>query len=1023
MNCLSLNVRGVGETHKVNWVRRLKERYNTPFVGLQETQLIDPECINVKGCWGPGSFEHAATPATGRSGGMLCIWDPNVYKVSKVIKSRHFLITIGCWVGIPGDVILANVYGPHVITEKKQLWVDLLAKINSQSGAWVVFGDFNTVRFSEERYNSQFCQYSARDFNSFIVDAGLKDVRMGGHHFTYFCQREFKLSKLDRFLISQSLVNKLPGISSIALPREISDHCPILLFSSVIKCERSPFRFFNSWIHREGFDLVVRNAWENFRGYGTPGRYLLAKLKSLKGEIRKWRSSDHPKEVLELQKLKTDLQKFDQEAEQKTLSSNDLSRRRFCMQRIGELEKMAALDIKQKARVKWLVDGDENTRFFHGFVNNKIQKNRIYGLNINGEWIADGELIKEELFGFFCNKFKEQWVNRPKLLNSNIRKISSLDSSFLESPFTMEEVKSAVWNCGSDKSPGPDGFTFLFLKKHWDLVKNDFFGVMKHFENFSNIEIGCNSSFITLIPKIRDPLKPSDFRPISLIGCIYKVISKTLANRLKAVIGKVIDEVQSAFVEGRHILEGPLIVNELCSWAKKEKKEMLLFKVDFEKAFDSVNWMYLDSVLMQMGFGTRWRSWISGCLRSARASVLVNGSPSKEFTMERGVRQGDPLSPFLFIIAMEGLNAVMRSACSSNVFTGIKIPRSDTYISHLFYAYDALFIGDWSISNIKNLARILRCFHIASGLKVNFTKSRIFGIGVDPTIVERWTAPLGCEHATLPFIYLGVPIGANMRLKKNWKPVVDRFREKLSKWKAKTLSFGGRLTLIKAVLGSLPTYYFSLFLAPNCVLDLLEKIRRNFLWGGSDEKRKISWISWDRIVDEKENGGLGVGSLKAFNRALLTKWWWRYRTDTPLLWVQVIQGIHNLHRKPANCLAKKSITGTWHSIASLETDLENYGVNLDDIFHKQVKDGNNTFFWWDKWIGDAPLKCLFPELYKLEKKKGCKVSDRLSISGPVWNWISEPINGVHNIELSNITTLLLTHSYASGADVWMCPLS
>lgn len=391
--------------------------------------------------------------------------------------------------------------------------------------------------------------------------------------------------------------------------------------------------------------------------------------------------------------------------------------------------------------------------------------------------------------------------------------------------------------------------------------------------------------------------------------------------------------------------------------------------------------------------------------------------------MERGVRQGDPLSPFLFIIAMEGLNAVMRSACSSNVFTGIKIPRSDTYISHLFYADDALFIGDWSISNIKNLARILRCFHIASGLKVNFTKSRIFGIGVDPTIVERWTAPLGCKHATLPFIYLGVPIGANMRLKKNWKPVVDRFREKLSKWKAKTLSFGGRLTLIKAVLGSLPTYYFSLFLAPNCVLDLLEKIRRNFLWGGSDEKRKISWISWDRIVDEKENGGLGVGSLKAFNRALLTKWWWRYRTDTPLLWVQVIQGIHNLHRKPANCLAKKSITGTWHSIASLETDLENYGVNLDDIFHKQVKDGNNTFFWWDKWIGDAPLKCLFPELYKLEKKKGCKVSDRLSISGPVWNWISKPINGVHDIELSNITTLLLTHSYASGADVWMCPLS
>lgn len=260
-------------------------------------------------------------------------------------------------------------------------------------------------------------------------------------------------------------------------------------------------------------------------------------------------------------------------------------------------------------------------------------------------------------------------------------------------------------------------------------------------------------------------------------------------------------------------------------------------------------------------------------------------------------------------------------------------------------------------------------------------------------------------------------------LKKNWNPIVDRFQAKLSKWKAKSLSFGGRLTLIKAVLGSLPTYYFSLFLAPNCVLDLLEKIRRRFLWGGCDEKRKINWVPWDKVIAEKEIGGLGVGSLKAFNRALLIKWWWRFRTEKSLLWIRVIQGIHNLYRKPANRLAKNTITGTWYNIASMETEVKQYGVEIDEIFVKCVRDGANTFFWWDKWIGDATLKSIFPDLYRLEKKKGCKISDRLLPHGPVWDWSANPIYAGFGVELNNLTTLLNQHVCVPGDDKWCCPIS
>ncbi|KAI3720995.1 hypothetical protein L2E82_31996 [Cichorium intybus] len=401
----------------------------------------------------------------------------------------------------------------------------------------------------------------------------------------------------------------------------------------------------------------------------------------------------------------------------------------------------------------------------------------------------------------------------------------------------------------------------------------------------------------------------SDYRPISLIGCIYKILAKALAVRLKSVIGEVIGEVQSAYVAGRNILDGPLMINEIHSWLKKSKRKALMFKVDFDKAFDSINWGYLESVLSQMGFGAKWRSWINGCLRSSRASVLVNGSPTQEFDISRGVRQGDPLSPFLFIIAMEGLNVAISSACEKGIYKGLSIPNGGPTISHLFYADDAIFVGEWSQQNIKNLARILRCFHATSGLKVNFAKSKVYGVGVNCGEIDRFAASLGCTAGTFPFMYLGVPVGANMGLKRNWKPIIDRFSSKLSSWKAKTLSLGGRVTLAKAVLGNLPTYYFSLFKAPEGILEELEKKRRRFIWGGNEDKRKICWVSWKKVIGDKSKNGLGLGSLRALNLSLLVKWWWRLRRNPQDLWNRTITGIHNLARKPAHCLSNKSISG------------------------------------------------------------------------------------------------------------------
>lgn len=178
-------------------------------------------------------------------------------------------------------------------------------------------------------------------------------------------------------------------------------------------------------------------------------------------------------------------------------------------------------------------------------------------------------------------------------------------------------------------------------------------------------------------------------------------------------------------------------------------------------------------------------------------------------------------------------------------------------------------LGERSRSNLKNLARILRCFHATSGLKVNFYKSKVYGVGISDRELACSARVLGCDAGSFRFTYLGVPVRANMNRLKNWKPIIDRVHARLSRWKASSLSIGGRLTLVKTVLGSLPLYFFSIFKAPCNVINSLEKNRRRFFWGGNDEKKKIHWVAWSKLLAHKENGGLGVGSLRALNIALL----------------------------------------------------------------------------------------------------------------------------------------------------------
>ncbi|GJW12416.1 hypothetical protein Tco_1578243 [Tanacetum coccineum] len=197
------------------------------------------------------------------------------------------------------------------------------------------------------------------------------------------------------------------------------------------------------------------------------------------------------------------------------------------------------------------------------------------------------------------------------------------------------------------------------------------------------------------------------------------------------------------------------------------------------------------SMLCQMGFGFKWRNWIAACRSSASISIMINGPPSNEFKMERGLCQGDPLSPFLFLVVVEALQSTILESCNK---------------------------GEWSRLNANTLLYVLKWFGLASGLKVNISKNRLMGIGVSDADIAMFASLLGYTHGSILFIYLGLPIGRKMQFCKGWIEIINRFCERLSYWKAKSFSVGGRLTLIKSILGSLSTYYLSLFKDPMKVL-------------------------------------------------------------------------------------------------------------------------------------------------------------------------------------------------------------
>ena len=544
------------------------------------------------------------------------------------------------------------------------------------------------------------------------------------------------------------------------LPRLVSDHFPILLDSDGVRTGPSPFRFELMWLKSERFKEILKGWWQNLQFHGSFSFILTTKLEALKGILKTWnrevfgKVETNKKDALRRVTFWDDLEK------ERGLGLEEVEERAKAKDVLKSWALSEEISWRQKSRETWLKKGDRNTGFFHRMANAHRRRNCFKSISINGRKLDKEADVKEGLVDAFQNLLSALGGWRSILLEIALNEIGYEEATKLEEGFSEEEIWIAISGLNSDKASGLNDFPLAFWSFSWDFVKNEVLGFFKEFHKQSKFVKNLNATFLALIPKKQIVEDFKDLRPISLVGGLYKILTKVLANKIKRVMDKVISK--SQIIEGRQILDAVLIANEIVDSTLRRKTCGLVFKLDIEKAYDNISWEFLYQVMGRMDFDSRWMSWIKWCISIASFSVLINSSPVGFFPSSRGLRQGDPLSPYLFVIGMEALSCLINRVVEGNYLFGSRIVDGrgeELVISHFLYADDTLLFCKANKDQLKFLSWTLMWFKAVSGLKINLNKSEIIPIGPVANM-EELASEMRCKVGTLPTSYLGLPLGA-----------------------------------------------------------------------------------------------------------------------------------------------------------------------------------------------------------------------------------------------------------------------
>jgi hypothetical protein len=330
-----------------------------------------------------------------------------------------------------------------------------------------------------------------------------------------------------------------------------------------------------------------------------------------------------------------------------------------------------------------------------------------------------------------------------------------------------------------------------------------------------------------MIPKVEVASDPKDFRPISLVHSFAKLVTKVLAARLSVYIDELILTLQSAFIRGRCIQDNFTYVRGLARHYHRTKTPVCLMKLDISKAFDSVSWEYLLELMRARGFNTRWTNWIAALLRHSSSVVMLNGVPGPKLSHSRGLRQGDPLLPYLFILAMDVLNKLFEIATEEGHLTPLRGRQARLRLS--LYADDVMIFTNPIKEDVSCIMRMMKAFGDAIGLEINVCKSSVATIRRSGLNMDEVLADFSGQRASFPIQYLGLPLTLGRTRLVHLQYIQDKAKAKLAGWQGKLVNVAGQHELVRLVLSSVQVYLLTVIKVPKKFIKELDKLRRRFL--------------------------------------------------------------------------------------------------------------------------------------------------------------------------------------------------
>ncbi|CAN6343200.1 unnamed protein product [Urochloa humidicola] len=604
---VSWNIRGLGDSDKCSSVRDALRAAHPDLVCLQESKLASISSMKARSFLPPFLLDFSTADANGSRGGIVTAWNARSFSMTSSLVKRWSLTTWFNSTASNYEFSVTNVYAPADHRDSLAFLEELVVVASQIQGNWVVAGDFNLTRSSDDNSNRAVNHTLATAFNDTIHDLALHDIPLLDRLFTWSNQRDNPtLARLDRVFLNVPMSLTFPNTSLSSLPKPTSDHTPILLKLSTTIPKPNLFRFENGWLKHRDYLPTVLPAWGS-GGSGNAAAVLVGSLKAVRGASKVWARGKLASTILQ-SNCKFAIYLLDVLEESRCLSAGERALRQNCRDRLALDVRERTAYWKQRGKCRAVREADCNTKFFHAHASQRLRRNMIRALEVDGVVVSAHDA-----------KTKALSVHLRGLLTAvpraaNTVDIQSLyttsevaDADRLVVAFTEDEVHVAVRNMNRNSSPGPDGFGPGFYAAAWEVVAPTVLQFAAAFHAGTADLERLNRSYVVMLPKHATAAKASDYRPICLQNCSLKIVAKMLTTRLQKEIPQLIDIDQTGFIKGRAIAENFIYALELIQCCNKRKLPTLVLKLDFAKAFNSVDWAALMEVLVARGFPAQWQ--------------------------------------------------------------------------------------------------------------------------------------------------------------------------------------------------------------------------------------------------------------------------------------------------------------------------------------------------------------------------------------------------------------------------------